>query len=59
LRLRGWVANSIDPLFERLPENISSLASRISAPCLGVFPFELQADPGTLARTLAVDALIT
>jgi dethiobiotin synthetase len=59
LRLRGWVANSIDPLFERLPENISSLASRISAPCLGVFPFEPQADPGTLARALAVDALIT
>jgi dethiobiotin synthetase len=59
LRLRGWVANSIDPLFERLPENISSLASRISAPCLGVFPFEAQADPGTLARALALDALIT
>ena len=59
LRLRGWVANSIDPKFERLPENISSLAGRISAPCLGVFPFEPQADPETLARALAVDALIT
>jgi dethiobiotin synthetase len=59
LRLRGWVANSIDPLFERLPENVSSLASRISAPCLGVFSFEPQADPETLARALAVDALIT
>lgn len=59
LRMRGWVANSIDPRFERLAENISSLAGRISAPCLGVFSFEPQADPGILARALAVDALIT
>jgi dethiobiotin synthetase len=59
LRLRGWVANSIDPYFERLAENISSLADRISAPCLGVFSFAPQADPGVLAQSLAVDALTT
>ena len=58
LRLRGWVANSIDPKFERLTENIASLESRISAPCLGIFSFEPQADPETLAQALAVDALI-
>jgi dethiobiotin synthetase len=58
LRLRGWVANSIDPEFERLSENISSLESRISAPCLGIFSFEPQADPKTLAQALAVDALM-
>jgi dethiobiotin synthetase len=57
LRLRGWVANSIDPKFERLTENISSLESRISAPCLGIFPFEPQADPVALAQALAVNAL--
>ena len=59
LRLRGWVANAIDPKFERPTENISSLESRISAPCLGIFSFEPQADPGTLAQALAVNALIT
>jgi dethiobiotin synthetase len=58
LRLRGWVANSIDPEFERVTENISSLEGRISAPCLGIFSFEPQADPETLAQALAVDALM-
>jgi dethiobiotin synthetase len=57
LRLRGWVANSIDPLFERLQENISTLHKRILAPCLGFFSFEPQADPQTLAQTLALNAL--
>jgi dethiobiotin synthetase len=58
LHLRGWVANAIDPEFERLPENISSLKCRISAPCLGILSFQPQADPRTLAQALAVDALI-
>jgi len=58
LNLRGWVANSIDPGFERVTENISSLENRISAPCLGIFAFEPQADLETLAQALAVDALI-
>jgi dethiobiotin synthetase len=58
LRLCGWVANAIDPAVLRLAENISSLESRISAPCLGIFPFEPQADPETLAQALAVDALM-
>jgi dethiobiotin synthetase len=58
LRLCGWVANAIDPEVLRLTENISSLESRIPAPCLGIFPFEPQADPETLAQALAVDALM-
>ena len=58
LRLGGWVANSIDPGFERPAENMSSLKNRISAPCLGSFPFEPQADPEALAQGLAIDALI-
>ena len=57
LRLSGWVANSIDPLFERLPENIVTLQNRISAPCLGHFLFEPRADPQTLAQSLWVNAL--
>jgi len=57
LRLCGWVANSIDPDFPRAAENFSSLESRISAPCLGIFAFEPQADLEALARALAVHAL--
>jgi dethiobiotin synthetase len=58
LRLRGWVANSIDPGVERLTENVSALQSRISAPCLGFFSYEPQFSPQTLARGLAVHALM-
>ncbi len=58
LRLRGWVANGIDPQFERLTENLSTLQNRISAPCLGFFPFAPHADPDALARNLALDALM-
>jgi dethiobiotin synthetase len=58
LHLRGWVANSIDPGFERVTENISTLENRISAPCLGIFAFEPQADLDALAQALAVNALI-
>ena len=58
LHLRGWVANSIDPGFERLSENMLSLQNRISAPCVGFFSFEPKAEPDALARVLAVDALV-
>jgi dethiobiotin synthetase len=57
LRLRGWVANGIDPSFERPAENIATLQNRIAAPCLGSIPFEPQADLETLARTLAIHEL--
>ena len=58
LHLRGWVANTIDPEVERLKENISSLQSRLGAPCLGYFSFEPQASLETLAQGLAIDALL-
>jgi dethiobiotin synthetase len=58
-RLRGWVANSIDPGFERLTENVETLRSRLRAPCLGNFSFEPQSSLETVARGLAVDALLT
>ena len=58
LRLRGWVANSIDLKFERAAENISTLDDRISSPCLGIFAFEPHADVEALAQALAVNALI-
>ena len=58
LRLRGWVANAIDPGFERLPENIASLRNRLRAPCLGNFSFEPQASLETVAQGLAVHALL-
>jgi dethiobiotin synthetase len=52
LRLRGWVANAIDPQFERLEENVFSLKSRLAAPCLSYWPFAPQADLPAEARSL-------
>ncbi|MEP6547578.1 MAG: dethiobiotin synthase [Gammaproteobacteria bacterium] len=58
LTLHGWVANCIDPGFDRLRENVASLSSRINAPCLGFFRFEPQASHESLAAGLVVDALL-
>jgi dethiobiotin synthetase len=52
LRLRGWIANAIDPQFERLEENISTLRSRIAAPCLSSWQFAPQADLDAAAHSL-------
>jgi dethiobiotin synthetase len=57
LRLRGWIANAIDGNFERLPENIASLESRITAPNLGKLSFQPGADDESLAQALEVDVL--
>jgi dethiobiotin synthetase len=58
LHLRGWVANSIEAQFERTAENISTLRSRISAPCVGIFSFDPKAHPEAFARDLEVNALM-
>ena len=59
LRLRGWVANAIDPHFERAGENVATLEQRIAAPCLGRLRFDPDEDPMTTARALVVDALLS
>jgi len=59
LRLSGWVANSIDPGFERQAENFATLQSRLPAPCLGQFSFEPQAALESLAPGLSIDALLS
>jgi dethiobiotin synthetase len=59
LTLRGWVANSIDPGFLRLMENVASLENRLPTPCLGLLAFEPHASHESLAGALAVDALLS
>ncbi|MDH5633401.1 MAG: dethiobiotin synthase [Gammaproteobacteria bacterium] len=39
LPLVGWIANSIDPQFERFAQNLDELQTRIAAPLLGTIPF--------------------
>ncbi|MGH8361792.1 MAG: dethiobiotin synthase [Gammaproteobacteria bacterium] len=50
LRLVGWVANSIDPGFERRSENLATLQRSLNAPLLADIPWH----PGLTAETLSV-----
>ncbi len=59
LCLSGWVANVIDPQFERLAENAASLGSRLTAPCIGLLHFQESFDPLEVAGALGVDVLTT
>lgn len=40
LTLAGWVANQIDPDMPMFAENLGSLQQHITAPCLGVVPWQ-------------------
>ena len=40
LKLLGWVANCIDPDMAYQQENISYLQHRLTAPCLGILPYQ-------------------
>jgi dethiobiotin synthetase len=39
LKLAGWVGNSVDPDFARREANTDTLRARITANCLGIFPY--------------------
>jgi dethiobiotin synthetase len=52
LRLGGWVGNSVDAEFERREANISTLRTRIAAPCLGTFAFSPQSGAAEVAGIL-------
>jgi len=54
LRLAGWVANVIDPNMAELEANIATLKQRLSAPCLGVVPYQAQIDIVQLASCLTL-----
>lgn len=57
LQLAGWVANIVDPRTSRLEENLSSLAERLPAPCLGRVPWLRQAGADAVAAHLQLDLL--
>ncbi|MFA6179687.1 MAG: dethiobiotin synthase [Candidatus Methylopumilus sp.] len=56
LTLAGWIVNSIDPNMAMFEENLSSLKQRIDAPCLGVIPWQREADFRLAASYLASSA---
>ena len=55
LQVYGWVANGIDPGFERAADNVETLRRRIAAPCIAELGFAPDADREALAREFSVD----
>ena len=52
LNLAGWVANRIDPAMLRFEQNLDALRQRLSAPLLGVVPFQADGNPAAAAGAL-------
>jgi dethiobiotin synthetase len=45
LRFAGWIANHLQPRFDHAEANIAALESRLSAPLLGIVPFQTHTAP--------------
>jgi dethiobiotin synthetase len=54
LKLAGWVANTIDPTMVMFDENFLSLKEWIKAPCLGVMPWQMDANFERVADCLSL-----
>ena len=54
LKLLGWVANCIDPDMAYQQENISHLQQTLTAPCLGVLPYQSEPQINTSLATSLV-----
>jgi len=57
LTLAGWVANVLDGNMVMREENIAALQQRISAPLLGVVPYQVQPDAREVATRLDLKLL--
>lgn len=57
LHLLGWVANQIDPGMDYVAENILMLQKRITAPLLGIIPYQANMAPTVTAEFLDLTAV--
>ena len=57
LLLAGWVANIVDPQTSRLQDNLTTLAERLNAPCLGQVPHLEAPSPAAIAGHLRLPEL--
>lgn len=56
--LAGWVANRVEPVTDRLDENIGTLRGLIDAPFLGIVPHLAEPDMPRVAEALDLDRLL-
>lgn len=52
LRLAGWIANHIDPGYDRIGETVQLLSEEIQAPMIGLTPFSVKYDSTATAAHL-------
>lgn len=57
LRLAGWVANTIDPDFERASDNVRALQDRLKAPFFGQVPHQMTVSAPSAVGHLRLDSL--
>ena len=57
LPLAGWIANHVDPQMLRAEENLAALRERLSAPLLGVLPFDPGGNPAAASVALELPAV--
>ena len=55
--LAGWIASHVDPGMERVDDNLRMLRERLPAPCWGVLPYVVDADPARMAEQLRLPML--
>ena len=58
LKIAGWVANCIDPRFERVSDNIRALQERLEAPLLGIIPHRSGLVAAAASQQLKLDAIL-
>lgn len=58
LPIAGWIANRMDPDMSCFEENVETLQSLLSAPCLGVVPHLEERTPQTVAQYLDISSLL-
>ena len=56
LELAGWVANAVDPDFQRPEANLATLAAELQAPLLGQLPYAPKTRPDEVAGLLKIAA---
>lgn len=58
LELCGWVGNVVDSEFENIEENIDTIGSAISSPCIGIVPFLTKPSPARVSEFLSLDLIL-
>lgn len=54
LDLAGWIANRIDPAMAKCQENVDALRTRLTAPLLGMLPWQPEHDARVSAKFLTL-----